>query len=188
MQPLTDKLPSPVGCFFGKNELIINQEAREMKLNEKIIYCRKQAGMSQVDLADALKVSRQSVSKWETGESNPDIKRLSELAKLFNVSADLLLSETEEEMPQGKNTYPEWLDQIPGSFGRTARRLGWIFGVYLFYLGAVFVGLGSYVRRLNYGGMGIVRTVSLASIIWGIILIIAGIAFVVSLRKWQKKG
>ena len=40
-----------------------------MKLNEKIIYCRKKAGMSQIDLADALGVSRQSVSKWETGVS-----------------------------------------------------------------------------------------------------------------------
>lgn len=40
-----------------------------MKLNEKIIYSRKRAGLSQLDLADALGVSRQSVSKWETGGS-----------------------------------------------------------------------------------------------------------------------
>ena len=40
-----------------------------MKLNEKIIYCRKKAGLSQLDLADLLGVSRQSVSKWETGVS-----------------------------------------------------------------------------------------------------------------------
>ena len=40
-----------------------------MNLSEKILYCRKKAGMSQLDLADALGVSRQAVSKWETGDS-----------------------------------------------------------------------------------------------------------------------
>lgn len=40
-----------------------------MKLNEKIIYSRKKTGMSQIDLADVLGVSRQTVSKWETGVS-----------------------------------------------------------------------------------------------------------------------
>lgn len=40
-----------------------------MNLSEKILYCRKKAGMSQLDLADALGVSRQAVSKWETGVS-----------------------------------------------------------------------------------------------------------------------
>lgn len=40
-----------------------------MKLGEKILSARKKAGLSQVDLADALGVSRQSVSKWETGVS-----------------------------------------------------------------------------------------------------------------------
>ena len=41
-----------------------------MNLSEKILYCRKKAGMSQLDLADALGVSRQAVSKWETGVSH----------------------------------------------------------------------------------------------------------------------
>ena len=40
-----------------------------MKLGEKILSARKKSGLSQVDLADALGVSRQSVSKWETGVS-----------------------------------------------------------------------------------------------------------------------
>ena len=45
------------------------QEVFYMNLSEKILYCRKKAGMSQLDLADALGVSRQAVSKWETGVS-----------------------------------------------------------------------------------------------------------------------
>ena len=40
-----------------------------MKLNEKIYTCRKRAGLSQEALADRLGVSRQAVSKWETGDS-----------------------------------------------------------------------------------------------------------------------
>ena len=41
-----------------------------MKLNEKIIQLRKSKGMSQVDLADALNLSRQTISKWENGVSH----------------------------------------------------------------------------------------------------------------------
>ena len=70
-----------------------------MKLSEKIIYCRKKAGLSQLDLADKLGVSRQSVSKWETGESNPDVTKIPLLAKEFGISADWLLSEDEPEEP-----------------------------------------------------------------------------------------
>ena len=40
-----------------------------MKLNEKILYCRKRLGLSQEALAERIGVSRQAVSKWETGDS-----------------------------------------------------------------------------------------------------------------------
>ena len=43
-----------------------------MKLPEKILYCRKRAGLSQEALAERLGVSRQAVSKWETGEALPE--------------------------------------------------------------------------------------------------------------------
>ena len=42
-----------------------------MKLNEKIIYCRRKSGLSQENLAELLNVSRQAVSKWETGDALP---------------------------------------------------------------------------------------------------------------------
>ena len=66
-----------------------------MKLNEKIIQLRKSKGMSQVDLADALNLSRQTISKWENGDSSPDINNLSALASLFGVSTDSLLNDHE---------------------------------------------------------------------------------------------
>ena len=49
--------------------MCIQKEGICMKLNEKIIQLRKSKGMSQVDLADALNLSRQTISKWENGGS-----------------------------------------------------------------------------------------------------------------------
>ena len=46
-----------------------SREVTTMKLSEKILYCRKRAGLSQEALAERLGVSRQAVSKWETGVS-----------------------------------------------------------------------------------------------------------------------
>ena len=71
-----------------------------MKLPEKILYCRKRAGLSQEALAERLGVSRQAVSKWETGEALPETGKLATLAAALGVSVDWLLSEDESEAPQ----------------------------------------------------------------------------------------
>ena len=68
-----------------------------MKLQEKILYCRKKAGLSQESLAERMGVSRQAVSKWETGEALPETGKLALLAKTFGVTTDWLLSEEEPE-------------------------------------------------------------------------------------------
>lgn len=51
-----------------------------MNLSVKILYCRKKAGLSQEALAEKLGVSRQAISKWETGESVPELSKLVLLA------------------------------------------------------------------------------------------------------------
>ncbi len=66
-----------------------------MKFNEKLISLRKEKGMTQEELAYKLGVSRQSVSKWELGECEPDISKLKEISKLFQVSTDNLLFDQE---------------------------------------------------------------------------------------------
>ena len=78
-----------------------------MNLSEKILYCRKKAGMSQLDLADALGVSRQAVSKWETGESNPDVTKLPQMAALFGVTTDYLLSDEPVEKAAEQSARPK---------------------------------------------------------------------------------
>lgn len=76
-----------------------------MKLNEKIFYCRRKAGLSQEALAEELGVSRQAVSKWETGDAVPEISKLLSLAKTFDVTTDWLLSEEEPEEPSYTTNY-----------------------------------------------------------------------------------
>ena len=76
-----------------------------MTLNEKIYNLRKNAGYSQEALAEKTGVSRQSVSKWETGESVPEIDKIVALSKIFSVTTDYLLNDDyEEEIKTEENT------------------------------------------------------------------------------------
>lgn len=62
-----------------------------MDLGNRIQKLRRGRGLSQETLAERLGVTRQAVSKWETGESLPDVVRLAQLADLFGVSTDYLI-------------------------------------------------------------------------------------------------
>ena len=62
-----------------------------MILADKIIDLRKKAGWSQDELASKLNVTRQSVSKWENGSSDPNTSNLIALAKLYKISPEELL-------------------------------------------------------------------------------------------------
>ena len=64
-----------------------------MTIGEKITVLRNAAGMSQDALADNLSVSRQSVSKWEMDQAQPQIDKVMQICKLFSVSADQLLDD-----------------------------------------------------------------------------------------------
>ena len=61
---------------------------------EKLKELRRKKGLSQQELADKLDISRQSVYKWEQGISYPEITKLPELAKLFDVTVDDLLNDS----------------------------------------------------------------------------------------------
>ena len=82
-----------------------------MTLAEKILSLRTQRGMSQDDLAEKLEVSRQSVSKWETAQSTPDLDKIIKLADLFGTTVDQLVREGERpqppEPPEAKVIYVE---------------------------------------------------------------------------------
>lgn len=65
-----------------------------MKFEQKLINLRKQKSMSQEELAEKLNVTRQTISKWELGQSKPDMDKLLEISKLFDVSVETLTNET----------------------------------------------------------------------------------------------
>jgi len=76
-----------------------------MHFGEKIYRLRKNKRMSQEELAARLDVSRQSISKWELGESMPDTENIVQLSRLFEVSTDFLLKdELESDAASSEDT------------------------------------------------------------------------------------
>ncbi|MGL4106680.1 helix-turn-helix domain-containing protein [Clostridium sp. LP20] len=65
-----------------------------MSLGERLLYLRKKSGLSQEDVAEKLSVSRQTVSKWETDQTVPELLKAKLLSQLYNVSYDYLVSES----------------------------------------------------------------------------------------------
>ena len=72
-------------------------------IGTKISFCRKKAGLSQEALATRLNISRQAVSRWETGEAVPDTEKIVQLSRLFQVSTDYLLLDEIKEPLTGQN-------------------------------------------------------------------------------------
>lgn len=70
---------------------------------QQLTNLRKQKGLSQQQLADKLYMTRQAVSKWETGESSPDLNRMQEIADILDVSVQVLLFGTQVE--PGKTSF-----------------------------------------------------------------------------------
>ena len=63
-----------------------------MEIGKKIMELRKKNGLSQEELAEKIGVARQTISKWELGETSPDLKQAKELSKVFKVSLDELVN------------------------------------------------------------------------------------------------
>ena len=71
-----------------------------MDFNNKLYELRKQKGLSQEELANRLNGSRQTISKWEVGDSSPDLEKLIAISDLFGISLDeLVLNKTPEPEP-----------------------------------------------------------------------------------------
>lgn len=83
-----------------------------MILADKIIRLRKQLGWSQEELAEKMSVSRQSVSKWESANSVPDLNKILMLADIFEVSTDFLLKDENEAFESNTNAQQPSLNQI----------------------------------------------------------------------------
>lgn len=113
-----------------------------MTLGEKIYALRTAGGMSQTDLAEALEVSRQSISKWETDASVPELEKLIKLSEIFEVSLDALVLGKEAVKPQ---PVPKLQPQAPSATRKIAGTVLLCFGavvwLLLSLLGDFFSGL-----------------------------------------------
>ena len=106
-----------------------------MYLSENIYKLRCRHKMSQEDLAEALGVSRQSVSKWENGNAVPDLDRLVKLSELFGVSLDQLVNGNEN--PRAAESLPEPTVIIHTEHSSTQKTVGIMllfFGILIFLM------------------------------------------------------
>ena len=69
-----------------------------MTLDKKLARLRKREGLSQAEVSEELDVSRQAVTKWETGTSRPSIENLQSLSRLYNVPLEYLLDESGDDL------------------------------------------------------------------------------------------
>ena len=119
-----------------------------MNLADRIQYLRKQKHFSQEELADKVGVSRQAVSKWESGQSTPDLEKIVALSDLFEVTTDYILKGIEPAAMASKKTlYSLYLGfavvfaTIAGIWSFTANRFRIDECLFIVIAGAV-VGLG----------------------------------------------
>lgn len=103
-----------------------------MQLAENIYRLRTERGLSQTELADALEVSRQSVSKWETGGAVPELEKLIRMSDLFGVTLDALVSgETQTIAAAPVQPEPQAVHEEPKKPERPQRKTaaGVLFGL-----------------------------------------------------------
>lgn len=164
-----------------------------MKINEKIYTLRKKFGWSQDELAEKLSVSRQSVSKWETGDSVPEPAKLLAIAKIFSVSTDYLLDDSKEAFipPQDEESI-DTADKIMSKGESLLRNYGWILGVVLLLLGLYrFVSVVSTVATFfKVGAVGALGAPVILpvffSALMGLAFVACGIIMIKRLRKNKK--
>ena len=92
-----------------------------MELSKNLQALRKQNGFSQEELAERLSISRQAVSKWESGQSYPDLDNLVELARIYGVTVDSLLTGEGERAAAPPAETPDG-----SAYGSTEADGGWV--------------------------------------------------------------
>ncbi len=173
-----------------------------MKLYEKITLYRKKNGLSQEELAEKIGVSRQAVSKWETGDALPEITKLKALADTFNVTVDFLLDEettefSHQNQPQSISVLDKYADKIDDCVDNISSKSGTFFKKYGWISGILFIILGLYrtitcvLSILPFFQFSFDSSISGFAIIISIFQSLIGIAFIVGgiiiIKKFKPK-
>lgn len=113
-----------------------------MTIGERILEYRKANNLSQEEIAEKLDVSRQTISKWETDQSTPDFDKIAPLCKLFNITADELVTGK-------KNTLKDNMDNNLSP--NVSKGLVISISVFLYFVAVSWIIFGSEVIAINDG-------------------------------------
>lgn len=117
-----------------------------MTVGDKLLDLRKKKGLSQEEVANIINVSRQTISKWETGESKPDFDKIVPICNLYEINANVLLTgETKEEKEEIV------VEQVTNRNSSSARNIAIAVGLYICSI--VFIILFSAVFALPIIGV-----------------------------------
>ena len=106
--------------MFNSKKELTSTEVSSMKIGSNIAALRKEKGITQEELANALGVSAQAVSKWENNSSCPDVSLLTVIADYFGVTVDALLRSDAEEITRADP--PSTDNNAAAAHGGTAPR------------------------------------------------------------------
>lgn len=132
-----------------------------MRFNENLKYLRKQANLTQEQLAEELNVSRQAITKWESGQSMPDIENLIELSYIFSITIDSLVGDIESKSSLRIN------------------QIGWFIAPFIIVYIFITIGISNFVKYIS-------NNEDLVFPIIVIMIILGTILFIISIKKWLK--
>ena len=137
-----------------------------MKFNENLKYLRKQANLTQEQLAEELNVSRQAITKWESGQSMPDIENLIELSYIFSVTIDSLVGDIESKSSLRIN--------------KKINSIGWFIAPFIIVYIFITIAISNFVKYISNREDLVFPTVA-------IMIILGTILFIISIKKWLKE-
>lgn len=115
-----------------------------MDFSEKILSLRKSRGLTQEQLAEKLNVSRQSVSKWESGQAIPELETIVALCRVFDITTDYLLKPSEMDELSIKTEMLEKQQQLllirEQRYKQIFTCIVYSLGIYLFFFAVYMIG------------------------------------------------
>ena len=153
-----------------------------MNFSEKLLTLRKANDMTQEQLAEKLDVSRQSISKWESGQATPELEKIIAMSAVFNVTTDYLLKSSEIDDLSVKTEMLEKQQQM--MLGREQKQrqifscVVYAAAVYLVFLAVCFIEHSFFFEFAVLGG----KEVLLAEF-----LIATAIVIIICVKKLGKK-
>lgn len=101
-----------------------------MEIGNKILELRKKNNLSQEKLAEQVGVARQTISKWELGETSPDLKQSKKLSEIFNISLDELVNDLKKEN-NNENVNNTNTQKLAGVVHKILKVIGILFLVFI---------------------------------------------------------